>query len=120
MKFPSFIRIQEGDFRDAGSWFRRLALLLNNVLENHDRALRNLTIGDNFAGELAAVKAPFPATIPWKGKTPPRGAFLYFVEGTQPTQAPWPVWTFDGSNIVVSSVSNLPAGSTAYIKFFGQ
>lgn len=118
MKFPEFIRIQEGDFREAGSWFRRLALLLNRVLEDHDRALRSLTIPDNFAGQIVVAEAPFPLRVRWEGRNPPRSAFLYYVEGPQPTQQPWPLWRMDGQDILITGVNNLPAGAKAHFKFY--
>lgn len=122
-KLPTIKRITEEVFpSDVKKWLPKLLAPLNQFMEQLTNALnKNLTIRENFAGEIleATLDGEYPLNIAYGLKAPPKVAILgscVEVEGNHsiPLAALYLDWTFSSNGTFqINEVVGLTPSSTA-------
>lgn len=113
-------------FPEQQDWIGKLFSPLNQFTGDVVRAFRNqLTISDNLFQEIKEIKwvnqaANLPLRFTPKFNSQPVGlTYIYIYNNTDQvysTTAPHVVWTFNGSQVVISDISGLTSGKTYTIK----
>lgn len=113
-------------FPEQQSWIGKLFGPLNQLTGDIVRAFRNqITIQDNLFQEIKEIKwanqtSNFPLRFTPKFSAQPRGlASIYIYNNTDQvysSTAPHVVWSYDGTNVVISDISGLTSGKTYTIR----
>lgn len=120
-KLPQFKRIVREDFKDQ-PWIEKLLQPLNRFMESVVSALnKQLTFKENMAAQVHEFdftedNITYPLKVAWGLKTLPTDMIVTRVvvaDGSNPSAAVWPLWSYDGTSINVSKFYGLDA-STRY------
>lgn len=113
-------------FTEQQSWIGKLFGPLNQFMGDTIKAFRNqLTIEDNLFQELKEIKyvnqtANFPLRFTPKFGTSPRGLLPIYVynstTGAYSSTAAHVVWSYDGTQVIISSISGLTTNNSYTIR----
>jgi len=124
-KLPPIKRIVREDLKDAPAWIDRLITPLNAFMEAVYSALdRDLTVGENVAGEIKTIQVKAGAaatdntfTFTTTTRRTPKVCAIGRVERVENIYTPITAavgldWRFDAGQIIISSIAGLTNGET--------
>jgi hypothetical protein len=113
-------------FPEQQSWIGKLFSPLNTLTGDIVRAFRNqLTIEDNLYQEIKEISyvnqaANFPLRFTPKFGASPKGLVCIYIynntDAVYSTTAPHVVWSYDGTQIVISDIDNLTVDKSFTIR----